>query len=277
VSPPSRAAEPAALELPRGGRVVLPVHRLVGYCGGPGSAALGRLGIGDLDARVRELERLGSAYAAGRVLLPVLELIAVVAQPRPGPDRLYRVRINPTVIRTHLDAARRHRALLLLNVQPGRARVIDEVRALGPWLREPDVGLALDPEWAVRRGQVPGRVYGQTTGREIDAVAEYLGALVRDAGLPEKVFVVHQLAPRIIRDLTALRPHPGVVVVKSVDGIGPPASKIETWRRLVTELPSGMRPGIKLFFEEDAEGSGRLMTASEVLALRPEPEYVMYE
>ena len=35
--------------------------------------------------------------------------------------------------------------------------------------------------------------------------------------------------------------------------------------------------GFKLFFDEDADGGHRVMTPSEVLALTPTPEYVMYE
>ena len=277
VPPTPAQSTPARSELPRGGRVVLPDYRLVGFCGAPGAPALGRLGVGELEARVRELERLGPAYTAGRRLLPVLELVAVVAQPHPGRDGQYRFRIDPADIRTYLGAARRHRALLLLNVQPGRARFIDEVRALEPWLCEPDVGLALDPEWAVRAGQVPGRVFGRTTGPEIDEVARYLSTLVEAGGLPEKVLVVHQLAPRIVLNLSAVRHRPGVALVKSVDGIGPPAAKVDTWRQLVRDLPAGMRPGFKLFFSEDSAGPSRLMTPTEVLALRPVPDYVMYE
>jgi len=264
-------------QLPRGGRELFPAYRLVGYSGGPGSAAFGRLGVGHLDDRVVEIEQLGAHYAAGRRPMPVLELIAVVAQSHPGPDGSYRVRIGPEVIRSYLEAARRHRAMLLLNIQPGRAHFLDEVRALESWLREPDVGLALDPEWAVRSGQVPGRVFGRTTGAEIDTVAGYLSRLGSDLDLPEKALVVHQLSPDIIRGISAVRARPGVQVIKSVDGIGPPAAKVSTWRRLVADLPAAVRPGFKLFLSEDAAGHSRLMTPTEVLALHPTPEYVLYE
>ena len=48
-------------------------------------------GIGDLDARTAELEKVAARYAgagaARREPLPALELIAVVAQARPGPGR----------------------------------------------------------------------------------------------------------------------------------------------------------------------------------------------
>jgi hypothetical protein len=263
--------------LPRGGRTVFPRFRLMGFCGLPGAPALGQLGIGSLRDRIAELERMAGRYAVDREVLPVLELIACVVQGSPGRDGGYRVRIPAQVIRDHLVAARASGALLLLNVQPGRARFLDEVRVLEPWLREPDVGVALDPEWAVGPGQVPGRVFGSTTGTELDGVAGYLSGVVADGGLPEKVMVVHQLAPPIIRGQEALRVHPGVVVVKSVDGIGTPGAKTDTWRRLVTGMPAVMHPGFKLFFEEDTRGGSRLMTPAQVLALTPTPEYVLYE
>ncbi|HEY6797616.1 MAG TPA: hypothetical protein VI248_23320 [Kineosporiaceae bacterium] len=273
--PPS--ATPGLAQLPRGGRVVFPGYRLVGFSGGPGSAAFGRLGVGSLDRRVLEIEQLARRYAADRDPQPVLELIAVVAQPWPGQDGRYRVRIGADVIDDYLAAARRHRALLLLNVQPGRARFLDEVKALGRWLSEPEVGLALDPEWAVRLGQVPGRVFGRTTGAEIDAVAGYLESVVSAGALPEKVLVVHQLRPDIVQDFATLRPHPGVVVVRSVDGIGPPREKINTWTRILADRVAGIHPGFKLFFEEDSAHGSRLMTPAEVLGLRPVPEYILYE
>jgi hypothetical protein len=38
-----------------------------------------------------------------------------------------------------------------------------------------------------------------------------------------------------------------------------------------------VHPGFKLFFDEDQRNGGTLMAPSEVLALLPQPEYVMYE
>jgi hypothetical protein len=35
--------------------------------------------------------------------------------------------------------------------------------------------------------------------------------------------------------------------------------------------------GFKLFFTEDTKAGHQLMTPRQVLALRPQPEYVMYE
>ncbi len=255
---------------------MFPAHRLVGYAGAPGSPALGRLGVGSLADRVAELPALADSYAAGRRPLPVLELLATVVQAKPGPDGMYRHRLPDAVIEEHLAAARSIQGYLLLGVQPGRAAFLDEVKALERWLREPDVGLALDPEWAVGPRQVPGQVYGHVTGAQLDAVAAYVSALVTAGGLPEKVVVYHQLAPSIVRQPEALGAHPGVALVVSVDGIGAMADKVATWNRVGALAPPHVHRGFKLFYQEDA-AQGALMTPEQVLALTPQPEYVLYE
>jgi len=256
--------------------VILPRHRLVGFAGAPSSSALGRLGVGELDDRARDMERQARPYARDREILPVFELIATIATAHAGPDGLYRSRSGDAVVREYLRGARRARALLLLNIQPGRSDFRTEVKAYEKWLREPDVGVALDPEWAVDPGEVPGNVYGNTTGKELNGVARYLAGLVADHDLPEKVMVFHQVASSVVRSESGLRPHPGVVIVKSVDGIGAHGSKLETWEVLTRRLPKHIRPGFKLFYEEDGEAGG-LMTPRQVLALRPLPDYVLYE
>jgi hypothetical protein len=273
---PTSPAVGSLPQLPGGGRTIFPQHRLVGFVGHPGSAALGRLGIGDLDDRAREIRRVARDYAAGRSVLPVLELVATIVRDEPGADGLYRTRTSDRVIAAHLAAARRVGGILLLDLQPGRAEITDEVRAYARWLAEPDVGVAFDPEWAMGPGQVPMRVFGHTTGAQVNEVAAYLAGLVRAKQLPEKVLVVHQLSPSILRGEKEVRAHPGVVLVKSVDGIGSRAMKESTYAKLTAGMPKAVHAGFKLFYSEDRR-FGPLMTPAQVLALRPQPEYVLYE
>ncbi len=264
-------------KLPRGGTKVFPRYRLVGYSGLTGAKTLGRLGTGPLDQRVREMERRAKPYEAGREILPVLEVITTIVQASPGSDGKYRVRLSDDKIRRYLKAARKHRALLLLNIQPGRSEFIIEAKAYEKWLKQPDVGVALDPEWAMDPGQVPGRAYGHSTGAELDRVSRYLSRLVRQNDLPEKVMVYHQVAASVVRRESGFKDHPGVAVVKSVDGLGHPGPKINTYRVVNQTTPKFVHPGFKLFFTEDRRNNGRLMTPKEVLRLRPRPEYVLYE
>ena len=272
---PTPPPPPADGELPRGGRAIFPKYQLVGYVGLPGSPALGPLDK-DLDAKAAKLEKLSKAYAAGRTPLPVMELIAVVAKGSRGKDGMYRGRLPESAIAEYLAVARKHKMLLMLDIQPGRAKILPEVKRLERWLKEPDVGLAFDPEWAVGPSQVPGRVFGHTTGTELDNIASYLSGLVQASKLPEKVFVFHQLSTRIVSNEQALKKHPGVVTIKSVDGIGARADKLKTWTKLTTTLPVGVHAGFKLFYAEDTR-HGPLMLPAQVLALRPRPEFVVYE
>ena len=275
-APSPNPGEPVK-QLPRGGERIFPAHRLFGYSGSPGAPSQGRLGIGDLDDRMREIEQRAKPFLGGRTLLPVMELIATTVHAVPGPEGQYRTHVKAAVIREWLAVARRPRALLLLNVQPGTADFLDEVRYFERSLREPDVGLALDPEWAVEKGQVPGRVFGSTSAAELNGVGQFVADLVAAHGLPEKVIVYHQLRPEIVLSERRLGEFPGVVWVKSVDGIGPPGAKVATYQRVNRGTPSFVRPGFKLFFVEDVQTGGRLMTPREVLALKPRPEYILFE
>ena len=272
---PTPPPPPAHGELPRGGRTIFPKYQLVGYVGLPGSPALGPLDK-DLDAKAAKLETLSKAYAVGRTPQPVMELITVVAKGSPGKDRMYRGRLPDAKIQEYLTVARKHRMLLLLDIQPGRAKILPEVKRLERWLKEPDVGLAFDPEWAVGPTQVPGRVFGHTTGAELDSIASYLSGLVQANNLSEKVFVFHQLSTRIVTNEQALKKHPGVVTIKSVDGIGAREDKLKTWAKLTATLPPGVHAGFKLFYVEDTR-HGPLMTPAQVMSLKPRPEFVVYE
>ncbi|HJV13806.1 MAG TPA: hypothetical protein VJ625_07915 [Propionibacteriaceae bacterium] len=272
-----KTSQPVQATLPRGGHEVFPRYRLVGYAGVTGASTLGRLGTGPLDQRVAEIERRAKPFAAGREILPVVEVIATVVQGSPGRDGKYRVRLSDAQIAKYHKAARKHRAVMLLNLQPGRSEFITEAKAFQKWLKEPDVGVALDPEWAMDPGQRPGGVYGHTTGAELDEVGRYLSGLVKQYNLPEKVMVYHQVSRSVVRKESGLKDHVGVVVIKSADGLGPPGSKKNTYRVVNKTTPQFVHAGFKLFFTEDRRNGGRLMTPKEVLALKPRPEYVMFE
>jgi hypothetical protein len=273
---PEAAPAPPLKELPRGGRKLFPDYRLVGFCGTPGAPELGEL-QGNFPKETKELETRAAPYGKGRPLLPVFELIAVVVQSGAGPDGKYRRRVDNSIVNAYLKAARQSKALLLLNIQPGQSDFLTEVKTFDSYLREPDVGIALDPEWAMKPNQRPGKYYGQTDGETINEVAEYLSSIVSEANLPEKALVFHQVNRGVLKDEVQLKPFPGVVTIKSVDGLGPMHSKIETYDYLMMTIRHGIHPGFKLFFDEDTRNGNRIMSAKEVLALTPQPEYVMYE
>ena len=50
-----------------------------------------------------------------------------------------------------------------------------------------------------------------------------------------------------------------------------------TYEQVSAGVPPGVQMGFKLFYEEDVEASGVLMSPEAVLALVPVPNYVLYE
>jgi len=262
----------AAAELPRGGRTLLPDFRIVGFYGAPQSDELGALGIGSPDAAAERLAEQARPYeTARRPVLPALELIAVIANADAGDDGMYRSRQEDAVIRRYLRAARRHDMLLVLDIQPGRSDFFTETTRLERWLREPDVGLALDPEWRVSDSEVPGQVIGHVDAREVNATSAWLAQLVAEHDLPQKLFVVHQFTDDMVDD-TKLKRRDGLAMVLNADGFGSQAVKVAKYHQF-TRAARTFDQGFKLFYEEDAG----LMSPRAVLRLRPAPDMVVYE
>jgi hypothetical protein len=270
----SAASRPAPKPpaLPRGGRTIFPRFRVVAFYGAPQSRELGALGIGTPDQAARRLARQARPYAKKtRPILPALELLADVANRDAGNDGLYRTRQPPSIIRRYLAAARRAKALLVLDIQPGHADFLTEARHLDRWLREPDVGIALDPEWHTP-GAVPGTVIGSVQASKVNQVARYVAGIVRKHDLPEKLFVVHQFTPNMIAGKASVIQPPGLAVTMNVDGFGDRPNKVSKYHEF-THDGTRFHRGYKLFYEEDTG----LMKPRSVLALQPPPDLVVYE
>src|SRR3954447_8707929 len=265
-------AKPTPKELPGGGRRIFPDHRVAAFYGAPQAAALGERGIGTADQAARRLKRQARPYARKtRPILLGMELIATVANRDAGGDGLYRTRQPDAIIRRYLRAARRHKALLILDIQPGHADFLDETRHLDRWLREPDVGLALDPEWHTP-GVVPGTQIGSVTAEKVNEVARHVAAIVRRHHLPQKLFVIHQFTSSMIAGKQRVDTPPELAVTFNVDGFGAPPVKISKYR-LFTRQRGRFNDGLKLFYHEDTD----MMKPRGVLGLLPPPDLVIYE
>ena len=268
-----QAAAPKLAELPRGGRQLLPDRRIVAYYGAPQDDELGALGIGTPAHAARRLERQAKPYATPRrPVLPAMELIAVTAAAHPGEGERYNTRQDPSIISRYLRAARRAKALLILDIQPGRSDFFTETTRLKRWLKEPDVGLALDPEWRMDPGQVPGQVIGHVDAREVNAVSAWLSKLAVRRKLPQKLFLIHQFTNDMVDD-TQLQPRPGLAMVLNADGFGGQAIKKAKYRAFTRSPRDLFFEGFKLFYHEDSD----LMSPRQVLRLRPPPDVVIYE
>jgi hypothetical protein len=269
-TPAKQTKAPPAL--PDGGHTILPRTRVVAFYGAPQDAGLGVLGVGTPDQAGRRLEKMAARYRADRPVLPAMELIATVVQASPGEDGMYRARQSSDLIGRYLAAARRVHALLILDIQPGRSPFMREVRAYARWLREPDVGIALDPEWSMTADEVPGSVIGSTDAAIVNRVQAYMSQFVQKYDLPQKLLIVHRFTTDMIRNPRTLRAYPGVALTVNVDGFGDEENKVAKYDLFSSRKP-GRFNGFKLFFHED---SG-LMKPRSVLRLIPRPDVIVYE
>jgi hypothetical protein len=205
-------------------------------------------------------------------VLPAMELIAVTAAAHPGEGERYNTRQDAAIIDRYLRAARKAMALLVLDIQPGRSDFYTEVRRLERWLAEPDVGLALDPEWRMGPGQIPGQVIGSVEAREVNAVSEWLSQIVERNDLPQKLFLIHQFTNDMVDD-TQLQERPGLAMVLNTDGFGTQELKKVKYKEFTSSPRRFFGEGFKLFYREDTN----LMTPRQVLRLKPPPDVVVYE
>ena len=269
---PTQAAKKAR-PTPTPAPPILPEKRVVAFYGNPAADELGILGIGSPDLAGRRLLRQAKAYERERrPVQPAMELLAVIANAHPGDDGLYRRREGNAVIRRYLKAARKVKAILILDIQPGRADFFEETLKLERWLKEPDVHLALDPEWRVHDGQVPGQVIGSVDAREVNAVSAWLEQLIVRERLPHKLLVIHQFTRDMIQGRERLKPRERVQTVLNADGFGGREVKIAKYRDF-TRGKSAFHDGFKLFYKEDLN----LMKPRQVIRLRPSPDLVVYE
>ncbi len=252
---------------------IFPNFRIVALYGTDSSAALGVLGEQPPEAAAARLEQVMAPYRAvsDRPILGAFELIVTVAQAGPGPSGLYRAPSSDEFVQRYLDAARAHGLMLILDIQPGRSDFLTEVQRYEKFLRQPDVHLALDPEWRVGPNSVPGKVVGQVSAAEVNSVADWLAAIVAQEKLPEKLFVIHQFQVRMITDRATLRDPAGLAVTIHMDGFGTRGEKLNTYS--FTKAAPPFHNGFKLFYDEDVN----MFSPAETLALSPVPDLVTYQ
>jgi hypothetical protein len=261
---------------PREG-ALLPSTRIIAAYGHPASTRMGILGsvpAGRLEDSLAALVSRWQRADSSRSTVGALHLIATVAQGQPGSDGRYRLRHPAAVIDRIVARARTRGWITFLDVQPGLAPLGAEVDRLMPWLAEPDVHLAIDPEFAMSEGQRPGGRIGTLDAATINPVLERVARLVDSLGLPPKVVVIHRFTGPMLTNAEELLRDPAVQIVIEMDGWGAPALKRATYRDVITRRPV-QYTGFKLF--TTARHDGTPMAPDAVLRLRPVPLYIQYQ
>ncbi len=247
---------------------------LVGLYGTPMGRGLGILGTASPTATVTMAREQAAAYQAlltDTVVVPFFHMVTTIADAYPGGDGDYNHRVITPTIQLWIDVARAHGLLVVLDIQPAHSPLTAELAYVAPFVRQRGVHLAIDPEFMMPAGAIPGDRLGLMDGDSINSAQMWLSERAWEAG-ERKLLIIHQFDDRMISGKDRLKSYRLVELIWDADGFGGPPAKIADHLQYAAE-PGFEYGGFKLFYDYDTP----LMTPAEVLRLDPRPVFVVYQ
>lgn len=257
---------------------ILPAKRVLAYYGNPLSKRMGILGEYETSDMLAKLERDAAEWTRldpAHPVQPALHLIAMVANPDPGPSGKYRTRMDSALIEKVYGWAKSKNALLFVDLQVGQSTLQQELPWIEKFLMRPDVHLGIDPEFSMKSsGAVPGRRIGSYDAADINYAIRFLANLVDKHKLPPKMLVVHRFTPKGVTNARNIKLDPKVQVVMHMDGFGAPWLKRDTYYRDIKREPVQFT-GWKQFSK--AKNDKPATTREAILRLWPAPLYIQVQ
>jgi hypothetical protein len=252
-------------------RSFLSANEIVSYYGNPYAEQLGILGqhppaelVSMLKAQANKIDELNGI----RGVQPAFHIVYATAQADPGDDGLYLNYVDPDTTQQYIDLACQNHFMVFLDLQNGRSDPLAELKKIETYLMNTHVHVALDPEFTMSEGEVPGQAIGHLDAAQINAVQQELETFVEANHLPDKVLIVHQFDEGMITNKADIQNFPQVQVVIDMDGFGPADVKV---KKFGTFAQPAEHAGIKIFFTQDDPR----LTDEEVVAL--DPDVIIYQ
>jgi hypothetical protein len=259
--------------------VALPLianNQILAFYGKPASKQMGILGEYSKEDLARLLQGYAKLYddANGETgVVPAYYLIYGTCWP--GGEIGY---LKDSVVQAYIDYAAAHGMIVFVDHQIGKYTVEEAMNRLLPFLKYPNVHIALDPEW---RTTLPMKEIGSISAEELNKAQQMMENYIEAQGIPgDKMLVVHQFRYSMIQGREKVRAdYDHVLLIHTADGFGSPSLKRNTYA--MNSLASNMPlKGFKLFFRSSVPGAGwdePLLSPPEVLALEPRPVLVIYQ
>jgi len=249
---------------------------ILAYYGHPLSRNMGVLGRYPKDVLRQRLINLAAeyrAYAGSRDVRIAFYIIFGTVWP--AGEIGY---INEDILRDWIHFALEHDMLIFIDHQIGRFTPELAIRRMLPWLRYPNVHLALDPEWRTERPMIE---IGTVSAAELNHVQQIIEDYLIENNLPgERLLVVHQFNWRMISQPLNVdtRSFSRVRLVHNISGIGTPTEKRATYAFGARFMNMPVK-GFKLWYDFGIVGHTDipLMTPRQVMDLNPRPYVIMYQ
>jgi hypothetical protein len=249
---------------------------ILAYYGHPGSrnmGILGRYSIEELDKMLTVLAAEYEKVNGGRKVHKAFYLIYGTVWPR-GEIGI----IGNNVLMQYIEYGLNNDILIFIDHQIGRYDPVDSLKIMLPYLRYPNVHLALDPEW---RTTTPNYNIGSIRAEEINNAQQIMENYLIENNIPgERLLVIHQFNNLMIRNRAEVRTDFNRVrLIHCADGFGSPSLKRNSYNynALASNIPI---KAFKLFYNFGIPGAGYdnpIMTPREVYALDPRPYIIMYQ
>jgi hypothetical protein len=234
---------------------------------------LGRYSIEELDSRLDALAKEYAAVNGGRGVCRAFYIIYGTVWPE-GEIGILK---EETLLR-YIEYALARDILVFLDHQIGRYDPVKSLERMLPYLRYPNVHLALDPEWRTTK---PMKEIGSVTAEEINRAQRVMEEYLAANNLPgERMLVIHQFKPWMISNRPqVLSNFRQVRLVHCADGFGNPNQKRAAYASNA-EAPNIPVKAFKLFYNFNIPGAGYdspLLSPAEVYTLKPRPYVIMYQ
>jgi len=255
---------------------VLLNNDLVGIYGKPNAYTMGVLGrykLEELDPIVESYVKMYDDANGERGVIPVLYIIYGTCFPGGDIGLMYE-----STVKRYVEYAAERGWYVFLDHQIGRFSVKNAMNALLPFLKYPNVHLAIDPEWHTTK---PMREIGSVTAEDINMAQQMMQDYMKAHGITDRrFFVIHQFNAVMISNRSAVKSnYEKVQLIHCSDGHGSPHLKRQTYAYNATATNIPLK-SFKLFTKPTVAGAGYdipIMTPAEVLQLQPRPYFIMYQ
>lgn len=249
------------------------VFSLYGKPGARNMGILGQYSLSDIEPVMNDFLVKYDAANGQRGVIPSFYIIYGTCWPE-GEIGI----LQDRVVKEYIDFAAERGWYVYLDHQIGKYTVEAAMAKLLPWLKYPNVHLALDPEWRTTK---PMQEIGYVTADELNRAQALMQDYLVEHRLPgRRMLVVHQFKPKMIQDRAAVRSNFELVqLIHCADGFGSPMLKKSTYA-LNAEAGNMPLKSFKLFLKPTIEGAGwdqPLMSPEDVFALEPRPYLIMYQ
>ncbi|MDR0375933.1 MAG: hypothetical protein LBH85_09495 [Treponema sp.] len=267
-------------------RSLLLNNDILAYYGHPNSVNMGILGRYSMEELDAQLTKLAAEYkkVGGRNVITAFYIIYGTVWPE-GEIGI----INNELLMKYINYAQKRNMLVFIDHQIGKYDPVAAIKRMLPYLKYPNVHLAIDPEWRTTK---PMKEIGVVTAAEINQIQQTMEEYLKANNIPgERMLVIHQFKPWMISDRAALKSNFSKVrLVHCADGFGNPAQKLGSYKANAFDDYNVANPvnptlnipvkAFKLFYNFNIPGAGfdhPLLTPAKVYDLEPRPYVIMYQ